>query len=207
MFRASGLPPPPPRRPYPSPKHQFRHPFPPAPAPAIPFPPAPAPAKPPRAGPASRLRKTHAVHAVPCAPPPRASAANVDISAQLQSLRPRIPNCPPDCVLRQPAAGGCRRALWSEGGGAAHWQLPSLPPPPRASPAPLPQPVPRGMLQGTLRQAPRARGPPGRRRRFPAAPSRPVGAWCQGATGGRAAGVGASQKHIFKHWGPTRTRS
>ena len=154
-------------------------PFPPAPAPAIPFPPAPAPAKPPRAGPAFPPPPQNACRA---RGPARPAAARIGRErrhqraiAEFAAAHPKLP-----AGLCAPATGGRRLppCALERGEGQRTGSCPPPLPPPRASPAPLPQPVPRGMLQGTLRQAPRARGPPGRRRRFPAAPSRPVGAWC-----------------------------
>ena len=154
------------------------------------------------------LRKTHALHAVPRAARPHASAADGGPLAQLRSLRPRGQNCPPG--LRAPggpAAGGRRHALWGvewrgrRTGSCPHPHPPPLPPPPPAlAPPPSRNRVPRGHPQGTSRQTPACPRPPGRRRRFPAAPSRPVGAWCRGAQARRPAGVGRVKSTFSGTW-------
>ena len=180
LFRASGLPRrSPPRRPCSSPKHQFRHPVSASAGPGHPVSASAGPGQAAAAGPAFPPPPQNACRA---RGPARPAAARIGRErrhqraiAEFAAAHPKLP-----AGLCAPATGGRRLppCALERGEGQRTGSCPPPLPPPRASPAPLPQPVPRGMLQGTLRQAPRARGPPGRRRRFPAAPSRPVGAWC-----------------------------
>ena len=131
----------------------------------IPFPLAPAPTKPPRAGPAfppssaKRMLCTRSRAPRRRAHRPRtaAPARNCGVCGRASQIAHRAV-----CSgSRRQTAAAMRFGAEGGGGLAVALLSPLLSPPPRSR-------VPRGMPQGILRQAPHARGPPGRRR-FPAA--------------------------------------
>ena len=118
--------------------------------------------------------------------------------AQLRSSRPRRQIARRACVPRagrRQAAAAMRFGAGGGGGGLAV----ALLPPPRVSPAPPHSRVPRGHAAGhfaadSYMAATRPTGGGG---------STPPGLSARGTKGPqarRATGVGASQKHIFKHW-------